>query len=106
MKTVIRKGVFETNSSSTHTLTIVKQGEKCETDVSFEICSPTAKLFMIFGFVENAECCTKRGCGGWQREIMLRFKEMAVRAFAEIMGITRKEALFEVECEAFGRRSL
>lgn len=106
MKTVIRRGVFETNSSSTHTLTIVKEGEAPSVEmeeVSFEICSPVAKVFMIFGLIENS-CGSRQG--GWQRELMLRFKEAAVTALAEIEGVSRDEALSLVECEAFGNTSL
>ena len=72
MKTVIRRGVFETNSSSTHSLTIVKGSESAPKDmeVSFEVISPTAKVFMIFGFVENAGCeCS--GAKGWPRDIVM-----------------------------------
>ncbi len=105
MKTAIRKGVFETNSSSTHSLTIVRGDEKAPNDmeVSFEVCSPIAKVFMIFGFVENAgyECS---GSKGWPKEVVLRFKDAAVKALAERLGITVEDALREVECEAFGDR--
>ena len=105
MKTVIRKGVFETNSSSTHSLTIVRGNEKAPDDmeVSFEVCSPVAKVFMLFGFVENAGCeCS--GAKGWPKEVVLRFKEAAVKALAERLGITVDDALREVACEAFGDR--
>ena len=105
MKTVIRKGVFETNSSSTHSLTIVRGAEEAPKDmeVSFEVCSPVAKVFMIFGFIENAGCnCS--GAKGWPKEVVLRFKDAAVKALAERLGVTVEDALREVECEAFGDR--
>lgn len=108
MKTVIRKGVFETNSSSTHALAIVRGDEKAPEDmeVSFEVCSAVAKVFMIFGFIENAEYSCEGGKRGWPRKLMLRFKDAALAALAERLGITVKEALEEVECEAFGERAI
>ena len=59
MKTVIRKGVFETNSSSTHSLTIrdasPKQGDEVDEDASFEIRSPLAKVIQMLGLMDKAE---------------------------------------------------
>jgi hypothetical protein len=107
MKTVIRRGVFETNSSSTHSLTIVKGSESAPKDmeVSFEVCSPIAKVFMIFGFIENAGCeCS--GAKGWPREVVFRFKDAVVKALADKLGISVEAALGEIECEAFGCREI
>ena len=107
MKIAIRKGVFETNSSSTHSLALGRGDEspKREMEVSFEVCSPLAKVFMLFGFVENAGCYCS-GAKGWPRDIVLRFKDAAVKVLAEILGITEEEALSEIECEAFGNRAV
>jgi hypothetical protein len=107
MRTVIRNGVFETNSSSTHSLAIVRGDEKApkNMEVSFEVCTPTAKVFMIFGFVENARCECK-GSKGWPREVVLRFKDAALKALAERLGITEEEAAREIEQEAFGDRAV
>ena len=59
MKTVIRKGVFETNSSSTHSLSLkkVKNPESSEIDkeASFEIRSPLAKTVLMLGLIDNAD---------------------------------------------------
>ena len=59
MKRVIRKGVFETNSSSSHSLTIRKsskmQGDVIDEDASFEIRSPLAKVVQMLGLIDNAE---------------------------------------------------
>ena len=59
MKKVIRRGVFETNSSSTHSLTlkISEQGEANEVEkgASFEIRSPLAKIVQMLGLIDNAE---------------------------------------------------
>ena len=56
MKTVIRKGVFETNSSSTHSLSLKNTNSNDENmEVSFEIRSKEAKIALLFGLVENAE---------------------------------------------------
>jgi len=105
MKTVIRKGVFETNSSSTHSLAIVRGDERAPKgmEVCFRVCSPVAKVFMIFGFVENAKY-ESSGSNGWPRDIVLRFKDAAVKALSEILGVSVEEALGEVAYEAFGDR--
>ena len=107
MKIAVRNGVFETNSSSTHSLALVRgnASPKKEMKVSFEVCSPLAKVFMLFGFIENAGCCCS-GAKGWPRDIVLRFKDAAVKVLAEILGITEEEALCEIECEAFGNRAV
>lgn len=59
MKTVIRRGVFETNSSSTHSLSL-KQMKKADAksidkEASFEIRSPLAKAVTLLGLIDNAE---------------------------------------------------
>ena len=55
MKRVIREGVFETNSSSTHTVSFVKrEGEGAEKDSSYELHSPFAKMMFLIGLCENA----------------------------------------------------
>lgn len=58
MKRVIRKGVFETNSSSTHSLSLVKnasRNDKVEENISFEIRSNLAKTVFLLGLIDNAE---------------------------------------------------
>lgn len=55
MKRVIRKGIFETNSSSTHSLSLVKGNEKVNENISFEIKSRIAKTAFILGLIDNAE---------------------------------------------------
>lgn len=59
MKTVIRKGIFETNSSSTHSLSIKKmknpKSTKIDKEASFEIRSPLAKAVTMLGLIDNAE---------------------------------------------------
>ncbi len=56
MKTVIRKSVFETNSSSTHSLSLKNTNSNDENEeVSFEIRSMEAKIALLFGLAENAE---------------------------------------------------
>lgn len=56
MKTVIRKGVFETNSSSTHAISFKKSKSKSILkDASFEIRSKEAKIVQLLGFLNNAE---------------------------------------------------
>lgn len=56
MKTVIRKGVFETNSSSTHSLSLQKvKNKEMDKDASFEIRSPLAKVVTMLGLIDNAE---------------------------------------------------
>ena len=59
MKRTIRRGVFETNSSSTHSLTIRKmtknENNVIDDDASFEIRSPLPKAIQILGLIDNAE---------------------------------------------------
>ena len=56
MKIVIRKQVFETNSSSTHSLSLGRVTSKeVDKDASFEIRSREAKIALLFGLIENAE---------------------------------------------------
>ena len=61
MKIKVRNEVFETNSSSTHSLTLNyiggrKEGDgKIDSKSSFEIWSPLAKVVWFLGIVENAE---------------------------------------------------
>lgn len=57
MKKVIRRNVFETNSSSTHSLTIKKQKllKTIDKDASFEIRSPLRKTVWLLGIIDNAQ---------------------------------------------------
>lgn len=57
MKKVIRRNVFETNSSSTHSLTIKKQKlfKTIDKDASFEIRSPLRKTVWLLGLIDNAQ---------------------------------------------------
>ncbi len=59
MKRTIRRGVFETNSSSSHSLTIKKMSKDekniVDENASFEIRSPLAKTVQMLGLIENAE---------------------------------------------------
>lgn len=58
MKKVIRYGVFETNSSSTHSLSLVKKGDKPDEykrPVCFQVKSRVAKVALILGLIDNAE---------------------------------------------------
>ncbi len=55
MKIVKRVGVFETNSSSTHSFMIVDTTKsRKKKDCAFEIVSPLAKLVWFLGVVDNA----------------------------------------------------
>ena len=55
MKRVIREGVFETNSSSTHTVSFVKkEGDGADKDSSYELHSAFAKMMFLIGLCENA----------------------------------------------------
>ncbi len=55
MKRVIREGVFETNSSSTHTVSFVrKEKEGADKESSYELHSAFAKMMFLIGLCENA----------------------------------------------------
>ncbi len=64
MKTVIRRGVFETNSSSTHSLSLRPvrgtKNNEIDSDASFEIRSPLAKAVTMLGLIDNADDCFYR----------------------------------------------
>ena len=57
MKKVIRQNVFETNSSSTHSLTIKRNdiSQEIDKNSSFEIRSPIAKVVWLLGHIDSAE---------------------------------------------------
>ena len=56
MKRVIREGVFETNSSSTHSVVFKKKkGNAPDKDASYELHSPFAKTMFLIGIYSQAE---------------------------------------------------
>lgn len=110
MKTVIRKGVFETNSSSTHAISIKKSKDmEISKDTSFEVRSNLAKMVQLFGLINNAEydCVSddpkfkvpKKLV--YPREMVLKFKEILIDTYSEITNQTREQALEQIEFEAF-----
>ncbi len=111
MKTVIRKGVFETNSSSTHAISIKKSNEKeISKDASFEIRSKEAKIVQLFGLINNAEYeCTSDDNPkfkipkklAYPREIVLNFKEILIDTYCELTNQTRDKVMECIEFEAF-----
>lgn len=117
MKTVIRRGVFETNSSSTHSLSIFGT-PKLEDEASFEICSPKAKMVTLLGLIDNAEPYVDPDDEPYEeqdeepneepnkydytRALVYRFKEQAMKRYLEITSFTYEEAMAELEYEAFG----
>ena len=55
MKRVIREGVFETNSSSTHSVSFVRREDSNpDEESSYELHSPLSKLIFLIGLIENA----------------------------------------------------
>lgn len=111
MKTVIRKGVFETNSSSTHAISISKSDKKEITKgASFEIRSKLAKMVQLFGLINNAEYdCIDSENPKFKipkklvqpREIVLKFKEVLIDTYSETTDQSREEALEQIDFEAF-----
>ena len=59
MKRVIRRGVFETNSSSSHSLTLINEDKnsryKKRDKFNIELKNRDEKVAMFFGLVEHAE---------------------------------------------------
>lgn len=106
MKKVIRRGVFETNSSSTHSLAIVKDGENKPEEISFEIRSDRAKMALLFGLIENSKHEDTTSFKKKWEKLLLRFKEQAILAFCEKLGLSREMALREIEYEAFADTEL
>lgn len=110
MKTVVRKGVFETNSSSTHAISIKKSRDSgLAKGTSFEVRSTLAKMVQLFGLINNAEyeCVSDEPKFKipkkltLPRELVLRFKEILIDAYSGITNQTREEALKQIEFEAF-----
>ena len=66
MKRVIRKGLFETNSSSSHSLTIKKNtvSKQIEEGASFEIRSKLAKTVWLLGIIDSSLDLFDGRCGG------------------------------------------
>ena len=99
MKTVIRKGVFETNSSSTHAISIKKSKEtEVSKDTSFEVRSSLAKMVQLLGLINNAEYdCTDSENPKFKipkklvqpRELVLKFKEILINTYSEKTNQTR-----------------
>ena len=78
MKTVIRKGVFETNSSSTHSLSYVpKEDDEGKEGFTFECKSPASRLLMIKAQVNH---CL------WDLQYVKRVKDKValVKAFYDV----------------------
>ena len=56
MKKVIREGVFETNSSSTHSVSFKRKTQKtANKDSSYELHSPLSKILFFIGLCNHAE---------------------------------------------------
>ena len=60
MKKIIREGVFETNSSSTHSVVFKKKKDnKPEKESTYELHSPFAKTLFLIGLCTNADFYTE-----------------------------------------------
>ena len=110
MKTVIRKGVFETNSSSTHAISIKKSKEmEVSKGTTFEVRSKLAKMVQIIGLINNAECECMSDDQKLKipkklrlpRELVLKFKEVLIDTYGDITNQTREQVVKEIEFEAF-----
>ena len=73
MKKVIREGVFETNSSSTHAVAFKKRkGNQTEKDSSYEMHTPFFKTLFIIGLCTHA----KKFAHAYELDIELDLKEI------------------------------
>ena len=73
MKKVIREGVFETNSSSTHAVAFKKRkGNQTEKDSSYELHTPFFKTLFIIGLCTHA----KKFAHAYELDIELDLKEI------------------------------
>jgi len=105
MKTTIRKGVFETNSSSTHSLSISDSASENE-QISFEICSREAKIVLLWGLIENAEFNTINSYQEKLKKKILELSEQIIKAYCDLSDKTKEEALLEIDYEAFSNTYL
>ena len=110
MKTVIRKGVFETNSSSTHSLSLGKTVSKeIDEEASFEIRTKEAKIALLFGLIENAEiefCGCKHKKAEYDRKLVLNFKETVIEEYSKQKNYTKEQALLQIDYEEFANTYL
>ena len=110
MKAVIRKGVFETNSSSTHSLSIKKSTSKeISEEASFEIRTKEAKIALLFGLIENAEIehsYTKYKKAEYNRNLVLSFKDALIEEYCKLNNYTNEEALLQIDYEEFSNTYL
>ena len=110
MKAVIRKGVFETNSSSTHSLSLGKTASKeISEEASFEIRTREAKIALLFGLIENAEMeysHAKHKKTEYKRNLVLAFKEAVIEECCKLNECTREMALLQIDYEEFSNTYL
>ncbi len=109
MKTVIRKSVFETNSSSTHSLSLGKvTSNEVDNNASFEIRTKEAKIALLFGLIENAEleCDERKKKYNTSREIVLKFKDAVIYEYCALTGYTKDQALLQIDYEEFSNTYL
>ena len=100
MKKTIRKAVFETNSSSTHSLTLESSNCKCSNKTSFVIKTPLAKIVWLLCMIGNAE--NKKDISVidlhasdrviTSRDKILKFKDILISEYCNMQNITLKQA--------------
>lgn len=110
MKTVIRKGVFETNSSSTHSLSLgMVSSKEIDEEASFEIRTREAKIALFFGLIENAEmefCQFKHRKAEYDKKLVLSFKEAVIEEYCKLNNYTKEQALLQIDYEEFSNTYL
>lgn len=110
MKAVIRKGVFETNSSSTHSLSLGKTASKeISEEASFEIRTREAKIALLLGLIENAEMeysHAKHKKAEYKRNLVLAFKEAVIEEYCKLNNYTKEIALLQIDYEEFSNTYL
>lgn len=85
MKIVIRRGVFETNSSSTHSLSYCPQNDKHGNEIFTFVCkSPAARLLMIKAQVNHCRRDLREDQRAQKYVVLLKdFYDVCVNLFCE-----------------------
>lgn len=88
MKKVIREGVFETNSSSTHSVAFKKRrGNKTEKESSYELHSPFTKTLFLIGLCTHAEETENCYSFDYNEDCKFDLKEALSEDWSEELGI-------------------
>ncbi len=102
MKKVIREGVFETNSSSSHSVVLKKkENDNVDEDASYEIRTPLAKTMFLIGLYTSIKEDSHYGEDGEDDEyahyeiesegVLIKFIKIIIEEYIAMSNITEEE---------------